>query len=50
MPKVVTTRVSWWVMPCLNTLFFFCALVGYEPDTERVAQFIAKHGVKVTTC
>lgn len=46
---VVTVSLRWWVIPYLHTLELFCLLTGCEPDDEKVAEFILRHGgVKVT--
>lgn len=36
--------LRWWVRPYLSALKFFCAATGAEPDEQKVAKLIARHG------
>jgi hypothetical protein len=38
--------LRWWVLPYLQTLKFFCLVLGTEPDMEAVMRFIGKHGIR----
>jgi hypothetical protein len=41
----IAFRLRWWVGPYLETAKAFCLLFGTEPDIERIAEFICKHGI-----
>lgn len=43
----ITIRYAWWVKPYLCALQFFGDFTGLEPDTEKAADLIARHGVTV---
>lgn len=42
--ETVTVEVSlaWWAVPYINTLAFFCNLMGAEPDWEKVERVIRR--------
>lgn len=44
----VTIRISvrWWVPAYLAILSFIADCMGTEPDSDKVGQFIVRHGIK----
>lgn len=49
---VLELKFRWWVPVYLRTLMMFCILIRQEPDCDKVAGFIVRHGIrkKVKTC
>ena len=47
---LVELKAKWWLPVYVKTLTLFCMLMQREPDYEKVAAFIVKHGMtqKVT--
>lgn len=32
----VRVRIAWWVVPYLETLKFFCLVMGTEPNADKI--------------
>lgn len=49
---VLELKTRWWVPVYLRTLMMFCILIRQEPDYDKVAGFIVRHGIskKVKVC
>jgi len=45
-------KTRWWVKLYVRTLTLFCLITRQEPDYDKVAGFIVRHGIsqKVKTC
>lgn len=44
----VTVRMRWWVAPYVQSLALFAWLTGQEVDREKLADLIARRGVRIT--
>ena len=44
----VNLRVRWWVIPYVRLIWLFSIITGLDPDDEKVANFITRHGFRVT--
>lgn len=44
---VVSMRLSWWVEPYIYGCWLVSIVTGLEPDHDKIAGFIARHGVKL---
>lgn len=42
----ISAKLKWWTIPALRIVVPVCKLLGIEPDTEKLAKWIAKHGVQ----
>lgn len=42
----VSADLKWWLKPYLYVLVFFCAVMGTEPDEQKLQQVILK-GIKL---
>lgn len=43
----VTISVRWWVEPYVATLVLVAWLFGTEPDEEKLARLITRHGFRL---
>lgn len=46
MKLTLSIELKWWVEPYMYALRTFCFFTQLDPDYDKVASFIAKHGVK----
>ena len=46
MRLTLNVKTAWWVTCHLYTLQFFAAVMGTEPDYNKVTKFIVNHGMK----
>lgn len=44
---VITVKIKWWVKPYLYSLIAFALITGLEPDIEKVAGLIMRHGWRI---
>lgn len=42
----ISFSMRWWVNPYLHAVVFFCSFTGMTPDPNKIAEFIAKFGVR----
>lgn len=40
--------IAWWVKPLTYLLIAVCVVIDLAPDEERIAEWTAKYGVKLT--
>lgn len=41
----VEIKSRWWLPVYIKTLTLFCLMMRCEPDYQKVAEFIVKHGI-----
>lgn len=41
----VEIKSRWWLPVYIRTLTLFCMMMRCEPDYQKVAEFIIKHGI-----
>ena len=41
----VEIKSKWWLPIYIRTLTLFCMMMRCEPDYQKVAEFIVKHGI-----
>ena len=44
----LTVKVSWWVVPYIQSVALFCQMTGLQPDFEKVKRTVLR-GIRVET-
>ena len=44
---VVQVRAAWWLKPYIAACVVFAMLHGLQPNADKIASFIARHGIRV---
>ncbi len=44
---VVQVRAAWWVVPYMTACVVFAMLHGLQPNTDKIARFVARHGMRI---
>lgn len=44
---VIQVRTAWWVRPYITACVVFAMLHGLQPNTGKIACFVARHGIRI---
>jgi hypothetical protein len=44
---VIQVRTAWWVRPYIGACVVFAMLHGLQPNTDKIARFVARHGMRI---
>lgn len=44
---VLQVRVAWWVKPYIAACVVFAMLHGLQPNADKIARFVARHGMRI---
>lgn len=46
---LICFKMRWWMRIYLKSLYLFCAVTGFIPNIEKIANFVVNHGMKMET-
>lgn len=43
----IQVRIAWWVWPYVAACVMFAMLHGLQPNADKIARFVARHGMRI---